>query len=178
MVDIKYYTTVLFNEETGKEHYGLIPKEAEKMFKENSLENCWKIAMEYYSNELYCIQMLAIYIIGLLWNEKALNFMESTVSKNHSWQVQECLAISFNIFCKHNGYYSSLKTINEWINNENQNVMRAVIERLRVWIKRPYFENNSQEAINILSRIKNDKSEYVRKSFGNALKDISKARIM
>jgi 3-methyladenine DNA glycosylase AlkC len=31
-----------------------------------------------------------------------------------------------------------------------------------------------QEAINILSKYKTDESEYVRKSIGNALKDISK----
>jgi retron-type reverse transcriptase len=42
------------------------------------------------------------------------------------------------------------------------------------WIKRPYFKENPQEAINILSKYKTDESEYVRKSVGNALKDISK----
>ncbi len=30
MVDIKYYTKLLFNEETGKERYSLAQKEAEK----------------------------------------------------------------------------------------------------------------------------------------------------
>ena len=49
MVDIAYYKKLLLNEETGKERYGLVPKEAEKVFKENSLENCWDIAMEYYN---------------------------------------------------------------------------------------------------------------------------------
>jgi len=67
-----------------------------------------------------------------------------------------------------------LETINEWLNNKNPNVRRAVTEGLRIWTKRPYFENNPQEAINILSKFKTDESEYVRKSVGNALKDISK----
>ncbi|MDR2074416.1 MAG: hypothetical protein LBP36_03555 [Oscillospiraceae bacterium] len=45
MVDIKYYTKLLINEETGKERYSLISKEAEKIYKNNSLEKCWDIAM-------------------------------------------------------------------------------------------------------------------------------------
>jgi 3-methyladenine DNA glycosylase AlkC len=51
---------------------------------------------------------------------------------------------------------------------------RAVSEGLRIWTNRPYFNEHPQEAINILSKYKTDESEYVRKSIGNALKDISK----
>jgi 3-methyladenine DNA glycosylase AlkC len=175
MVDIKYYKKLLFNEETGKERYGLVSKEAEKIFKENSLENCWNIAMEYYNSELYYIQMLAVYIVGLIGNKKALNFLKNTVSKNPLWQVQEFMAMAFDIYCKKNGYEKSLETINEWLDNKNPNIRRAVTEGLRIWTKRPYFEDNPQEAIDILSKLKTDESEYVRKSVGNALKDISKA---
>lgn len=39
---------------------------------------------------------------------------------------------------------------------------------------RDYFKQNPKVAINLLSNLKNYKSEYVRKSVGNALKDISK----
>ena len=67
-----------------------------------------------------------------------------------------------------------METIKEWLNNKNQNVRRAVTEGLRIWTKRPYFKDNPQEAINILSKLRIDESEYVRKSVGNALKDISK----
>jgi hypothetical protein len=42
MLDIKYFTRLLFNEKTGKEHYSLIPKEAEKIFNENSRETVGK----------------------------------------------------------------------------------------------------------------------------------------
>ena len=150
MVDINYYKKLLFNKETGKERYGLIPKEAEKIFKENSLENCWDIAMEYYNCELYYIQMLAVYIFGLIGNKKALNFLKNNISKNPSWQVQEFLAMAFDIYCKKNGYKKSLEIIKEWLENKNANVRRAVIEGLRIWTKRPYFEDNPQEAINII----------------------------
>jgi 3-methyladenine DNA glycosylase AlkC len=174
MVDIKYYTKLFFNEKTGKERYSLIPKEAEKLFNENSPENCWKIAMELYNCELYYIQSMGVYILGLIGNKKELNFLKNTVSKNLSWQVQEFLAMAFDIYCKKNGYIESLETIKEWLSNKNQNVRRAVTEGLRIWTKRPYFKDNPQEAINILSKLRTDESEYVRKSVGNALKDISK----
>ena len=176
MLDKKYYKKLLFNEETGKEWYGLIQKEAVNIYKNNSLEKCWDIAMECYDCELYYLQMMAVYIMGLISykNKKALNFLKNTASKNPLWQVQEFLAMAFDNYCKDNGYEKSLETINEWLNNKNENVRRAVTEGLRSWIKRPYFQDNPQEAITILAKHKKDESEYVRKSVGNALRDISK----
>ena len=118
--------------------------------------------------------MLGVYILGLIGNEKSLNFLKNTVSKNPSWQIQEFLAMAFDNYCKKNGYKNSLKIINEWLNNKNENIRRAVIEGLRIWTKRPYFEDNPEETIKLLSKFKTDYSEYVRKSVGNSLKDISK----
>ena len=40
MLDIKHYIKLFFNEETGKERYGLIQKEAENVYKNNSNEEC------------------------------------------------------------------------------------------------------------------------------------------
>ncbi|GHV03757.1 hypothetical protein AGMMS50229_03640 [Campylobacterota bacterium] len=176
MLDINYYTKLFFNEETGKERYSLIPKEAESIYKSNSLEKCWDIAIECYNCELYYIQAMAVYIMGLISykNKMALDFLKTTASKNPSWQVQEFLAMAFDNYCKDNGYEKSLETIDEWLNNENKNVRRAVTEGLRIWTNRPYFKDNPQEAIKILTQHKTDESEYVRKSVGNALKDISK----
>jgi 3-methyladenine DNA glycosylase AlkC len=177
MVDVKYYKTLFFNEETGKERYGLIPKEAEKIFKNNSAKACWDFAMECYNSELYYIQMFAVSVLGFIAykNRKALTFLKNSVSKNPSWQVQEFLAKAFDNYCKDNGYEQSLEIIDEWLNNKNKNIRRAVTEGLRNWIKKPYFKDNPEEAIKILSKYKTDESEYVRKSVGNALKDISKA---
>ncbi|MDR0873592.1 MAG: DNA alkylation repair protein [Prevotellaceae bacterium] len=82
--------------------------------------------------------------------------------------------MAFDNYCKVNGYENSLETINEWLNSKDANNRRAVSEGLRIWTNRPYFKENPQKAINILSKYKTDESEYVRKSIGNALKDISK----
>jgi len=176
VIDIKDYSKLLFNSETGKERYSLIPREAEKICNDNSPDKSWEIAMECYTCELYYIQAMAVYIMGLIAHKykKALGFMKSTVSRNPSWQVQEFLAMAFDTHCKSIGYEKSMKIIGEWLNDKNQNTRRAVTEGLRIWTKRSYFEDNPEEAIKILSKHKTDESEYVRKSAGNALKDISK----
>jgi 3-methyladenine DNA glycosylase AlkC len=176
MVDIRHYTKLFFNEETGKERYGLIQKEADNFCKINSIENCWEVAMECYNCELYYIQSFGIYIMGIIAykQKKAYNFLKNKVSINPSWQVQEFLAMAFDNYCKNNGYEQSLETINEWLNSNNKNHRRAVTEGLRIWTNRPYFNDNPKEAIKLLSEHKTDESKYVRKSVGNALRDISK----
>jgi len=62
----------------------------------------------------------------------------------------------------------------EWLKNNNPNVRRAVTEGLRIWTIRPYFKENPSEAIRRIAALKDDYSEYVRKSVGNSLRDISK----
>ena len=176
MVDIKHYTKLFFNEETGKERYGLIQKEAVNFCKNNSIENCWEAAMGCYDCELYYIQSFGVYIMGIIADKqkKAYNFLKDTVSVNPLWQVQEFLAMAFDTYCKNMGYEQSLETIDEWLNSKNKNHRRAVTEGLRIWTNKPYFKDNPKEAIRILSKHKTDESEYVRKSVGNALRDISK----
>jgi 3-methyladenine DNA glycosylase AlkC len=49
-----------------------------------------------------------------------------------------------------------------------------VTEGLRIWTKRDYFREHPEVAIRLLSQLKADDSEYVRKSVGNALRDISR----
>ena len=44
----------------------------------------------------------------------------------------------------------------------------------RIWTNRPFFKENPLIAIALISQHKDDESEYLRKSVGNALKDISK----
>lgn len=60
------------------------------------------------------------------------------------------------------------------MSDKKANVRRAVIEGLRIWTGRPYFKENPEIAIQLISEQKSDDSEYLRKSVGNALRDISK----
>ena len=77
-------------------------------------------------------------------------------------------------FVKKIGYDKSLRVIDEWLNSENPNTRRAVVEGLRIWTSRPYFKENPNEAIRRIANLKDDSSEYVRKSVGNAMRDIIK----
>ena len=82
--------------------------------------------------------------------------------------------MAFDNHCAIIGYENTFPLISEWLNSDCANVRRAVTEGLRIWTSRPYFKVNPHVAIDVLSTRKKDESEYVRKSVGNALRDISK----
>ena len=121
------------------------------------------------------MRMYAVFLFGYRSDsEEILAFMRDEVSKDKNWRVQEVLAKAFDEFCKKIGYEQALFAIDEWLKNGNANAKRAVSEGLRIWTNRPYFKDNPDEAIRRLSSLKEDESEYLRKSVGNAIKDISK----
>ena len=144
-------------------------------YKANDSEYCKKLAFLAYNSKLYQVRMYAVFLFGHLSDrEEILAFMRDEVSKDENWRVQEILAKAFDEFCKKVGYEQAILTIDEWLKNGNANAKRAVTEGLRIWTNRPYFKDNPNEAIWRLASLKDDASEYLRKSVGNALKDISK----
>ena len=144
-------------------------------YKAKGAERCKELAYLAYSSKLYQVRMYAVFLFGHLSDsEEILTFMRDEVSKDENWRVQEVLAKAFDEFFKKVGYEQALLTIDEWLKNGNANAKRAVTERLRIWTNRPYFKDNPDEAIRRLASLKEDESEYLRKSVGNALKDISK----
>ena len=154
-------------------------KEQEKRaltdYKSNDNEYIKKLAFLAYKSNVYQVRMYAVFLFGYLSSyEEILRFMRDEVSKDDNWRVQEVLAKAFDEFCKKIGYEKALPIIDEWLENENPNTRRAVTEGLRIWTSRPYFIENPNEAIERLVNLKEDSSEYVRKSVGNALRDISK----
>lgn len=84
------------------------------------------------------------------------------------------LAKAFDYYCKPIGYKNSLTDIERWLSNNNPNVKRAVVEGLRIWITKPYFNENPTIAIQLITQPKHDESKYLRKSIGNAMRDIRK----
>jgi hypothetical protein len=134
------------------------------------------LATDFLCDDSYQVRMLATYILGELSvsDPRALGILISEVAMDPNWRVQEMLAKAFDSYCQKIGYQQSLPTIKEWLGNGNPNVKRAVIEGLRIWTSRPYFRSNPDVAIALISQHKSDKSEYLRKSVGNALRDIGK----
>lgn len=132
-------------------------------------------AYELYKNTYYQIRMVSVYLLGHYMNsDSVLYFLKATVAKDNSWQVQEVLAKIFDNYCNNIGYENCLPLIQDWLSSSNENTRRAVSEGLRIWTTRPYFKEHPEIAIAFLIQLKTDKSEYVRKSCGNALRDISK----
>ena len=141
-----------------------------------SEEQCFEFALDAFEQEAYQVRMLATTILGRLaiTNNDALCFLKDRISIDENWRVQEMLAKAFDEVCKHRGYEASLPLIEEWITDDKPNVARAVTEGLRIWTSRPYFKENPSMAIALITKHKAHESEYLRKSVGNALRDISK----
>lgn len=121
-------------------------------------------------------RMLATFLYGDLadQSEICLLFLRAVVSRDPNWRVQEILAQSFDRYCEDRGYEQALPTIIDWLGDESPNVRRAVTEGLRIWTARPFFKDHPGDAIALLSQHCADPSEYLRKSVGNALRDISR----
>ena len=154
-------------------------KEEEKRafadYKSNDNDRSKKMAFLAYKSNVYQVRMYGVFLFGYLSSESdILTFMRDEVSKDDNWRVQEVLAKAFDEYCKNEGYENAIPVIDEWLGSDNPNTRRALTEGLRIWTSRPYFRENPQEAIKRLAELKEDASEYVRKSVGNALRDISR----
>jgi 3-methyladenine DNA glycosylase AlkD len=153
-----------------------IQKQAEKLARDNTVEDSLSLSRELFSSKVHQARCLATFILGFIASRSihALDMLKKTVSKDEDWRVQEILAKAFDRYCSDTGYEKSLLVIEEWLKDENPNVRRAVTEGLRIWTGREYFRDNPHVAIRLLSQLRNDGSDYVRRSVGNALRDISK----
>ena len=138
-------------------------------------EQALRVAYLAYRSEVYQVRMYAAFLLGHLSQDpQVLAFLRDEVSEDSKWRVQEVLAKAVDESCAVKGYEEALPVIDEWLSDPRPNVRRAVTEGLRIWTNRPYFREHPGRAIARLSRLRSDTSEYVRKSVGNALRDISK----
>lgn len=135
-----------------------------------------RLARTLFASKEHQARVLATFIFGRLaaTSHESLNFLRTRVSRDMDWRVQEILAKAFDTYCSDIGYEKVLPMIRDWIEDLNPNVRRAVTEGLRVWTNRPYFRDHPDIAVQLLSQLKDDDSQYVRKSVGNALRDISR----
>ena len=159
-----------------KDKFTILRKIAMDVFNRNSVKDCFEIAKKLFKNNEYHPRALATYIFGHIASKDSeyIEFMRNTISQDTDWRVQEILAQSFDCFCSTLGYEKALPIITDWLSDINPNVRRAVTEGLRIWTGRPYFNEHPEVAIRMLSELNEDESGYVRKSVGNALKDIGK----
>ena len=170
------YITYLARLIPDKDSLKLVKTEAAKYYKEHTAQEIYAIYPSLYQSDNFQIQEIGVFLAGYVADiyPDALLFLRNTVSLHESWKVQEILAMSFDNFCAKIGYENALPTIKDWFTDKNPNVRRAASEGLRVWTSRPYFKEHPEIAITLLASHRNDESEYVRKSAGNSLRDISK----
>ena len=173
---MKEYIAALEQELSSVEN-GFKPEESRALedFQSHDFAYCKTLAFAAYQSPVYQVRMYGVFLFGhLSEDEEILHFMKEEVTKDENWRVQEILAKSFDIYCKNIGMENALPTIEEWLHSDNPNARRAVTEGLRIWTSRVYFKDHPEEAIRYLAQLMEDSSEYVRKSVGNALRDISK----
>lgn len=153
-----------------------ILRAADELAASRSPQERQRLADALYPSPVPQARMLAVYLYGDLapQSEMALLFLRTIVSRDSNWRVQEILAQAFDRFCAARGYQPALPVIIDWLSDESPNVRRAVTEGLRIWTARPYFKDHPADAIALLSQHRADPSEYLRKSVGNALRDISR----
>lgn len=153
-----------------------IQKAADEVVVGQTAKESLRIAKQLFASEICQARSLATFIFGRLASNsnESLEFLKRRVSQDNDWRVQEILAKAFDRYCADVGYEQALSVITEWLADSSPNVRRAVTEGLRIWTGRPYFHDHPEVAIRLLSQLRNDESEYVRKSVGNALRDISK----
>ncbi|MBS0032055.1 DNA alkylation repair protein [Chitinophaga sp. 2R12] len=135
-----------------------------------------KTAAALVGGDSYQERMLGTYLLGLLSPEsgKALQLLKTKVAADENWRVQEMLAKAIDHYCAVTGYEQALPETARWLNDRNAFLNRAVVEGFRIWTSRPYFKTHPEAAIQLISSQSSKESEYLRKSVGNALRDIRK----
>jgi 3-methyladenine DNA glycosylase AlkC len=153
-----------------------IQQAADEVFTTHNPAQSLEMTQQLFRSDVHQARCLAVFLFGRLAANslESLAFLRQQVSRDADWRVQEILAKAFDRFCADRGYEQSLPTIGDWLADPHPNVRRAVSEGLRIWTGRPYFREHPEAAVQFLSPLRSDESEYVRKSAGNALRDISK----
>jgi len=153
-----------------------IQKAADEVFTSRDKPETLRLAKDLFVSEIPQARVLATFLFGKLAakSKESFAFMRKRIGQDKDWRVQEILAQAFDQYCKDTGYEKSLPTIKNWLADKNPNVRRAVTEGLRIWTTRDYFREHPDVAVQLLSQLRADESEYLRKSVGNALRDISR----
>lgn len=149
---------------------------ADNIYQCHSAKESLRLAKRLLASEVHQARMIGTFVLGRLAAKanEALKILREQVSQDEDWRVQEILAQAFDHYCADIGYERALPTIQSWLQDANPNVRRAASEGLRIWTARPYLKAHPEVAVRLLSCLKDDPSEYVRTSAGNALRDISR----
>ncbi|MFW9904445.1 MAG: hypothetical protein ACFFFH_08945 [Candidatus Thorarchaeota archaeon] len=108
--------------------------------------------------------------------ERVLDHIKVNYANHPNWEIREVSTYSIREGLRSFPIFT-LKILNKWLQkNPNANVKRLITESIRPladikWLRDP---NKNDPILDILIKLNADKSEYVRKSVGNNIKDLSK----
>lgn len=105
----------------------------------------------------------------------ALKFLREQSAAHGDVRVQDCLARAFDHYCLNRGYERALSVMQDWAQDESENVRRACVEAPRPWAQKEYFAANLQVALDFLTAMRSDASGTVRFSVGRALAEIGES---
>lgn len=161
----------------GVKHSYLTQQKAARQYVSNhTTDEAYAAALRLLESETVPVRMTGVLILEELATVRpSLDLLRERVAPDPAWQVQEMLARAFDAHCAALGYEQALPLIEEWLASPVRNLRRAVTEGLRIWTAHSYFDRHPDVAIRLLSSKRNDPELYVRKSAGNALRDISRA---
>lgn len=171
-MDIQEVVASLTQIEHGFKHIMLA---GDKIYASPALDH-YAVAIGLLNEESYQGRMLGTYILGLLApvDVRALISLREVVVRDENWRVQEMLAKAFDYYCAQIGYEHALADLESWLSDPDAKLNRAAIEGLRIWTGRSYFKVHPEVAVSMISAHRASESEYLRKSVGNALRDIWK----
>ncbi|MDJ0752964.1 MAG: DNA alkylation repair protein [Ardenticatenaceae bacterium] len=120
------------------------------------------------------VRMLAITLLGLTADQivDAKTMMRKMAANDDSELVHDALGVAFELYCSRVGYAYVQSEIAEWLTDRSPIVRRAVIEGLRVWTDRPYFDLWPEEAVAYLQWLVDDDDDHVAQSAHDALNEV------
>lgn len=121
-------------------------------------------------------RVLATLVLGRMAAAYSVSqhFLRTRVSRDRDPRVQVALGRAFDQLCQAQGYGQSLPTIEEWLGSPNPNVRLAVVNGLRVWTTRPFFNTNPEKAAALLGQLRADPSLAARRAVAAALREVSR----
>lgn len=139
-----------------------------------SAEDVFALAQGLLDSEVVQVRMLAAVLLGLVADqtEAAKTMLREVVATDEAAGVREALGVAFAQYCDRVGYAYVQSDIADWLADPCPAVRLAVVEGLRVWTDRPYFDLWPEEAVDYLQWVVNDLDREVAASACAALEEV------
>lgn len=126
------------------------------------------------------VNAVAIAVISVLYEkdlDSALMWLKQTASLPGTWPREHSCVTLHHLFIRH-GVKNVLEKVSPWILDSHEGVRRVVTEGIRPRLMMvPHIEELKKDPTvlkDVFEPLLDDLSEYVRKSVGNCMNDVSK----